>query len=170
MTQIFIVKNYKNKRDNDKNILKGTSDSIINALSENKGYHQLLMNNINYNLFLDVDGIDNSEDHLIYELINKLSDILDIDMTDIKFTVSKKDTLSYHITIPCIHGNLETQKHFAEQLKQDFNYIDLCVYQNNRWFRLPNQTNKDKPVPHIIINGKMIDFVLDIIQPKSELI
>ena len=170
MTQIFIVKNYKNKRDNNKNILKGTSDSIINALSENKGYHQLLMNNINYNLFLDVDGIDNSEDHLIYELINKLSDILDIDMTDIKFTVSKKDTLSYHITIPCIHGNLETQKHFVEQLKQDFNYIDLCIYQNNRWFRLPNQTNKDKPVPHTIINGKMIDFVLDIIQPKSELI
>ena len=37
--------------------------------------------------------------------------------------------------------------------------IDLTVY-SNKWFRLPNQTNKDKPFEHKIVNGKMKDFLI----------
>jgi hypothetical protein len=33
--------------------------------------------------------------------------------------------------------------------------------------RLPNQSNKEKPIIHSIINGHMLDFLLDLIQPKS---
>ena len=70
-SQIYIVKNYKIKRDILNNIVKGSSDIIIKALTENKGYHQLLMDDINYNLFFDIDGISKTDDHLIYEFMNQ---------------------------------------------------------------------------------------------------
>ena len=168
-SQIYKLKDYKTKRDDPKNIIKGTSKDILNALNDNKGYHQLLFDDIKYNLFFDIDGIVLDAEKSIYTFIEYLVEELDIDLTDIKYTESKKDkSLSYHLVIPSLNANLKTQKHLAEQIKKDFDFIDLCVYQNNRFFRLPNQTNKEKPLPHIIINGSMIDFVLDIIQPKSE--
>ena len=167
---INTVHNYKSKRELVTNVFKGTSDTIITALTEDKSYHQLLTDDVNYNLCFDIDGISSTDGHLIYELLNNISDLFNIDISSIKLTKSVKDTLSYHVVIPSIHATLTTQNHLGKQLKRDFDYIDLCVYQNNRWFRLPNQTNIEKPNAHIFISGQMINFVLDIIQPSSELI
>ena len=38
------------------------------------------------------------------------------------------------------------------------------------WFRLPNQTNSDKKIPHNIINGKMADFVVEFVENCDEII
>ena len=92
-------------------------------------------------------------------MLNNLSDLFNIDISSIKLTKSVKDTLSYHVVISSIHATLTTQNHLGKQIKRDFDYIDLCVYQKNRWFRIPNQTNKEKPNAHIIVSGQMIDFV-----------
>ena len=38
---------------------------------------------------------------------------------------------------------------------------NLCTsFYSNKWFRLPNQTNKIKPFSHNIVNGKMKDFII----------
>ena len=38
-------------------------------------------------------------------------------------------------------------------------YIDTSIY-SNKWFRLPNQTNQDKPLMHYIKRGNMSDFLI----------
>jgi len=168
--QIYSLKNYKTKRDDPKIIIKGNKNEILAQLSTDKGYHELLMDDTEYNLFFDVDKIPLEEDHIIYEFIEKLSNNLRLDITDIKFTLSKKDTLSYHIVVPTKRATLATQLEMAKRIKLKFEYVDLAVYQNNRFFRLPNQTNKEKPLAHTIINGSLIDFVLAIEQPNVDIL
>jgi hypothetical protein len=167
MYKIFTLKNYKTKRDDPKIIITGDKNQILEALTNDKGYHELLMDDIEYNLFYDIDKIPLDQDYLIYDFIELLSKISHYDITDIKYTLSKKETLSFHISIPRIRATLATQLGMAKKIKERFDYIDLAVYQNNRFFRLPNQTNKEKPLAHIIINGSMMDFVLAIEQPNS---
>eukprot|EP01041_Mallomonas_annulata_P006002 gene6002-12099_t len=38
-------------------------------------------------------------------------------------------------------------------------FMDTSIYRNG-WFRLPNQTNKDKPIDHKVSNGDMSDFIV----------
>ena len=38
-------------------------------------------------------------------------------------------------------------------------YVDTSIY-SNKWFRLPNQTNEDKPLMHYIKRGNMSDFLI----------
>ena len=168
-SQIFKLKNYEVKRNDPKIIVKGSYKEILTSLNENKGYHLILYDAINYNLFFDIDKVPLNGNQSIYTFFESLSEELNVDLTDIKYTESKKDSgLSYHVVIPSLNANLKTQLHLAKQLKTNFDYIDLDVYQNNRFFRLPNQTLKDKPLPHLIVNGIMSDFILDLIQQKSE--
>ena len=166
--QILKLKNYKSKRNESKNIIKGSVNDILLALQNDNGYHELLFENQKYNLFFDIDKIPLENDYIFYDFITQLSNDIDIDITDIKFTLSKKETLSYHISIPRYRAGLKEQLHLAKQLKENFDYIDLAVYQNNRLFRLPEQTNEDKPLKHNIINGSMVDFVLAIQQQNTE--
>ena len=52
MSTIFAIrKNYTVKRDDPKIATKGTFPQILAALNDNKGYHQLLFHDVNYNLF-----------------------------------------------------------------------------------------------------------------------
>ena len=97
-----------------------------------------------------------------FHFFKNLFDELYIDLTDIKYTKSEKDdTFSYHVIIPKYSANLETQLYLVKQIKEDFgfNEIDLSVYENNRGFGLPNQSNKEKPIIHSIVNGQMSDFL-----------
>jgi hypothetical protein len=167
-TQIYKLKTYKSTRDDPKIIVKGTYKEVVDALAEDKGYHQLLFDDINYNYFYDIDGINPEEDYIVNEFAEHLVELFEIDGDDIKYTKSiKDDTFSYHILVPKYNGTLKTQLYLATQLKEKFSFIDLTVYQNNRFIRLPNQTNKEKPNTHKIMSGHMCDFVLDLIQPNS---
>jgi hypothetical protein len=152
-----IPKNYTVKRDDPKIITKGTFPQLLTALNENKGYHQLLFHDINYDLFFDIDKEPKDDEKSVYSFFEYLSDDLYIDLTDIKYTKSEKDdTYSYHVVIPKYNTNLKTQLYLIKQIKDcsGFSEIDLAVYENKRWFRLPNQSNKEKPIVHSIINGK----------------
>jgi hypothetical protein len=62
--------------------------------------------------------------------------------------------------------------YLVKQIEEEsgFNEIDLTVSENNRWFRLPNQSNKEKPTIHSIVNGQMSGYLLDLIQPKSSIL
>ena len=168
-SKIYSIKNYKVKREDPKIITSESYNDILIKLNSDKGYHLLLFDDIKYKLFFDIDNVPLTGDDSIYTFFEYLSKIKEIDLTDIKYTESKKgDTLSYHIVVPCIHATLKTQSELASNMKEDNKYIDLSVYQNNRWFRLPQQTLKEKPIEHKIINGIMADFMLDwILYSKS---
>lgn len=178
---IYAVEKYNSKRENLVHISSNNINIICDELMVNKGYHQIFSNNEKYILFFDLDNIidyDNDE-YEINEFINQVTDLLDISKNHIKYTKSIKPTekynhLSYHVTIPIIYSDLDTIKTIAGMIHNCTMYVkdfmDLSVYAYNRYFRLPNQTNKDKPLSHTIIKGEMKDFVLNHIPNNSKLI
>ena len=52
-----------------------------------------------------------------------------------------------------------------DPLKLD--YIDLAVYKKYRWFTLPYQSMKEKPIFHSLVKSDMKDFILDYIPDDS---
>ena len=46
-------------------------------------------------------------------------------------------------------------------------YIDLSIYCSHP-FRLPNQTNLEKPLKHVIKRGEMIDFFVHYTENATE--
>ena len=153
----------------------GSIAELVKELENNKGYHQFFISKPNkyYTLYFDIDhvihseninGVDMSARGILYDIISDLSEYLEVDINNIYFTESKKSEseYSYHISIPSFNASLETIKTLVLDFKEITNfkkYIDDSVYNNHRWFRLPNQTNYEKPHEHKIIYGQMIDFL-----------
>jgi hypothetical protein len=171
--EIFGLKLYK---INSKNIIKSTGD-IYNICEiytkENKGYHIKLFNKDNVILFGDVDHINNKS--IFKEILNALSDFFNIDMDDISYTVSKKlDEYSYHWSFNGFYTTVENLKKYMLSFKKSYpqfdKYIDLIVYSNNWWFRLPFQTNDDKPHEHKIKKGEPSEFVINYIPENCKLL
>jgi hypothetical protein len=99
---------------------------------------------------------------------------MDIDILDIKYTLSVKENNihSYHFTIPSIKTTINNLKCFFKQeiYKEFCEYIDTSVYADNKYFRLPNQTNENKPFTHKIMHGEMKNFIINYVEEsKSEL-
>lgn len=112
------------------------------------------------------------ENETIFENIkNALIDFFDID--NISYSLSKKgNEFSYHWSFNAYHTTLKNLKNLMTIFKKNYSefnkYIDTVIYSNNRWFRLPNQTNKDKPYAHKIIYGSSTDFILNYIPEGSD--
>lgn len=167
------------KYSDNKGLVPIESDDIniiTDNLKDNKGYHLKLIDDINYKLYFDIDHIPNN--YFIHSILTELSDMFDIDISDIKYTESIKQTeYSYHLVIPKFICTKDTIKHFIKNIKTKDNfkyyeetpiilnkYFDDSVYNENQLFRLPNQTlKKDKPIEHTIKNGNMEDFILNYI-------
>ena len=136
-------------------------NSMLKRLEKNKGYHLRVNEDEKTIIFLDVDNVP--DENTFNNLIGLLCKEFDLLPDEIKYTKSIKldNTLSYHLSIPkieCVVGDLK--KEFSLPVYNEFSkYIDLSVY-SKKFFRLPNQTNKTKPLPHTIINGCMKDFIL----------
>jgi hypothetical protein len=187
MYKIYKIKDYT--PNNTKRSLlvpfEDTLDNISTELLKNEGYHLLMKNDELTIFYLDLDKIKIYHDKKIdgdyvEESIEMIQDffksIVELDRTDIKFTLSKKpdDILSYHITVPKINSTLKDMHQIIIKMKK-FNpllsaFIDDGVYNDNRLYRLPSQTNKDKPHKHIIINGEYKDFIHQYVPEESFLI
>ena len=171
--EIFGLKLYK---INVKNIIKKTGD--INEIceiytKENKGYHLKLFNNDNVILFGDIDHINDKS--IFKDILNALSDFFNIDVDDISYTVSKKDLeYSYHWCFNGFYTTVENLKKCMTDFKNKYSkfdkYIDLIVYSNNWWFRLPFQTNDDKPYTHKIKKGEISEFIINYIPDECKLL
>jgi len=59
---------------------------------------------------------------------------------------------------------------FKKAYPQFEKFIDLIVYSNNWWFRLPFQTNGDKPYAHKIKKGEPSEFVINYIPENCKLL
>ena len=118
-SKIYSIKKYTAKRDDPKIITTGTCREILEALTKDKGYHQLLFNDINYKLFFDIDNVQDNDTQSIYDFFEYLTDEFDIDLTDIKYTQSNKESgKSYHVIIPVFRATLEVQLFLITQIKK----------------------------------------------------
>ena len=161
--EIYSVKKYK---VDNASIKVGSGDiyKICNKLSNDKSYHLNLLNDTDYILYGDVDHIANEE--LFEQILEALSDYFNIDKDDISYTKAiKENEFSYHWSFNAYIATLKQLKLYMKEFKNKHpkfkDYIDLSVYSNNRWFRLPNQTNEDKPIAHKVIKGNMSDFIFN---------
>lgn len=171
--EIFGLKLYK---INAKNIIKNTGN--INTICEiytkqNKGYHLKLFNNDNVILFGDIDHVEKKS--VFKEILNALSDFFNIDVDDISYTLSKKgDEYSYHWSFNAFYTTIENLKKYMTDFKKVYpqfdKYVDLIVYSNNWWFRLPFQTNDDKIYEHRIKKGNASEFIVNYIPENCKLL
>jgi hypothetical protein len=158
---------------------------ILELLTENKCYHSVLSSNVDkrYIMFFDLDG---NEDHKVdvNEFIQKMCSYINdiykfkLNINDFCYTKNDKYKYKFHVTIPIIEAKCSEQKalcrEFVKKYPQYEKYkiadkyyeiLDTSVYRTNGLFRLPNQTKGIKDDEdyglHIIMRGKMEDFILD---------
>ena len=179
---IYEIEKYKgvflNKTCNKWNVKSYSSDSvkkIISKLKDNKGYHIRINDNEKCILYGDIDHVDIQQDKYFFkEFLTDFSKYLNIDKYDVSYTKSiKEGCLSYHWSYNKLYCDVPTMKKIIEEflfLYPKFNknkYIDTSIY-SNKWFRLPNQTNTDKPLIHIIKRGSMDNFLIHYINKAIE--
>ena len=164
---------YFNKTSNKWNVKSYTSDSIkkiTSKLKNNKGYHIRINDNEKCILFGDIDHVNINTHKIFFKEFSKdFSNYLKIDKNDICYTISTKvGCLSYHWSYNKLYSDVKTMKKIIEDflnLYPQYNInkcIDTSIY-SNKWFRLPNQTNDDKPLMHYIKRGNMSDFLIHFI-------
>lgn len=169
---IFKLKNYNISKNEDGTFncdcYTGSIDKIINRLEKDKGYNLRIDPTKRCILFGDLDHIP-SED-IFNKFIQLLCVVFDVTKDKVSYTSSIKPTeFSYHWSIPSIEASPKILKKTLNKTKFDEfrSYIDLSIY-DSHWFRLPNQTNLIKLIPHKIINGKMADFIVDFVENCDE--
>jgi hypothetical protein len=173
--KIYTVKNYSYTSHSDYNaFISEDIEQIINELNNDNGYHLLLQKNIEYKIFFDLDNVINDEQ--FRRFLRYIDTTYYISFNDISYTKSTncKGLLSYHIVWITQKGYLHNIQQLCNSIKSDDYYyenfddiLDTSVYAHNRWFRLPNQTNKNKPNTHTIIKGSMNDFIFNYFDNNS---
>ncbi len=144
-----------------------------------KGYHERLNGTDKIRIFGDIDHYFGNIEQFKDSLTNAMNEVLNLNITkeDIKFTFrcTNKTTneQSYHWVIPRYCMELKQMKKLMEHIyntyfsdlfddkKKGEESLDVSVYSNGRWFRLPNQLKDGVAnTEHIILNGNIEDFVL----------
>jgi hypothetical protein len=177
---IYELPNYKQKLDEKGNAFNtksftGTIDDVEEELKNDKGYHIQLKKDEPCIYYGDLDHIPNKQMFINFAKI--LCNILKIDHDEFKYTYSfkEKNNLSFHFSIPSMHTTMDNLKSCMSKIRSLYtefevnDRLDLNVYTNNRWFRLPNQTNKEKTESHDICNGTFKDFICNYIPDDSTL-
>ena len=170
--KIYGLSQYKIMNEDIK-IKTTTLKKACKHLLKDNHYHICLKEDEDIILFGDIDHV------LDYKMFDKILDALSvffyIDKNDIAYTMSTKENeWSFHWSFDGYHTQLNTLKELMIIFKnkkehEDFiNYIDTTIYSKNRYFRLPNQTNKDKPIAHTIEKGEMQEFIVNYIPDESE--
>ena len=177
--KIYSLKHYQVYRDNNNEplnvpIISGDIKKITNELKNNKGYHLFLKPDTPYILFADLDNVPSFEK--VLNIIDVIASQLNIDVSKIKYssctkTTDNGDVFSLHLSIPSLNATLAQQENIFKDIRNidplKLDYIDLAVYKKFRWFRLPYQSMKEKPIFHSLINSDMKDFILDYIPNDS---
>jgi hypothetical protein len=176
MYKIYSLRNYKiftdeNNEPINANVISGDIDKIYNELKTDRGYHLYLKDKTNYIIFGDIDHCSTFEE--VLDIFDIIAAYFEIEVSSIKYTHSiKGNEHSVHFSIANLNASLKQQEEIFKGIKNSnvlkTKNLDLVVYKHNRWFRLPNQSLKDKPIKHVIIKGDFKDFILDYIPSSSK--
>ena len=164
---IYPLQTYQTTKEHfEKDVFNGTIEQIVEELKQNKGYNIRIDPTKPCILFGDFDHCTKEEFNSFLEMI---CDEFDCELHEISYTESKKQNeYSYHWSIPTTKtlSPIELSKIFSTDEYKKFRsnpkkiQLDISIY-TTKFLRLPNQTNKDKPKEHKIINGKMEDFIVE---------
>lgn len=141
-------------------VIEGKTSYILNKLDDNHGYHLRIDPIENTIIYGDFDHCPNQE--IFNNFVDVLASYFEVNKNEISITLSNKiNELSYHWTIPSIESNCKSIHKFMkdDEFASFKSYVDLTIY-CPKWFRLPNQTNEEKPFVHKIVNGTMKDFLI----------
>lgn len=153
--------------------ISNTIQHLLLLLETDKHYHERL--NADMPLIFNID-LDNLIDFETFKnnLISYLGTFdLIVDQSDFRYTQNFGKSLpSYHFTIPKYYATSKTLKLFWSNFKLKYNYgseIDFGhLGSKGKWFRLPHQAKEGvQGTEHIIIQGQMIDFILQHIPTES---
>lgn len=154
-------------------------DDLVEELENNDNrYHMRIHFDDDYILFGDCDGFQGDFEEfagLLMQFLNEYYDIR-VNMKDISYTINDMKNGSFHYSIPKYFGSCEKIKeihaNFFDLHKDIFSVntkkgikriIDTSIY-CEKWFRYPNQQKSDNtPGIHVIHQGSMIDFVVELI-------
>lgn len=184
---------YKQNRKYCSNI-----DELMSVVNDNKNtpdrcIFEVLENSIR-RVYFDIENIPFDQEDIIYKIIQKLAEFMEISPDNYALTLNKGSHhigLSYHLTFPFkTHTTniLNMLRSFKLKYPEYVEYIDECVYNTNRLFRLPNQygiskyneirgnlapskwyyNGTEKTVPnenkyndvHRIVNGKFEELII----------
>lgn len=119
---------------------------VIESNSDNEKYTIFeILNNAIRRIYFDIENIPYEKEELIYEIIKDLAEFMEIDSNNYALTLNKGSHhpgLSYHLTFPFkTHAEniLNLVRQFKLKHPEYTNYIDECVYNSYRLFRVPNQ-------------------------------
>jgi hypothetical protein len=157
-------------------------NEILKLLEKNKGWHIRIDPNKKCIPYGDIDHL--KDELYLPEILEIIRDIYNVTIDEISYTFSYKedvDEYSYHWSIPSKSTTIKNLKWTFEALNKQYKALaekvikdniknkelfDISVY-SSRWFRLPNQTNEDKPDEHNIIKGNLEDFIVEYIKPNT---
>ena len=125
-------------------------EGMVKALEEDKGYHFVFFDNIDYIFVADVDGFNG-----FHVTIPKLN-----------CNIKKQKEIATNISKVYKNENPNSNK----------SLLDLSIYGDNKLFRCPNQTKPPDPIKnpdelgliHKVKKGKLENFILDNIPENSE--
>lgn len=158
---------------------------VVKVLTnKNRGYHESLNENDYYIFYGDIDEYRGTLKEFFYLLIEFMSKFynIKIDEDDIYYTNNKSKKGSHHYSIPKYYAKARKIKEIldnffqhhidqflykSENKKKDHKVVDTSFCMNG-WFRCPNQHKEgEKNTEHIIIKGKMEDFILTNVPENS---
>jgi len=181
---VYSVTNYATadaKFIKDNKVKFNSLSGLIYELKNNdKSYHFRIHNDKKYIFFGDLDGYKKDINEFVILLKDFLLNQYNIkfDSGDFKYTQNNKNLNSYHYSIPKLNATTEKLKeihtNFYKVNKEEFTIntkpikkiIDTTIY-SEHWFRCPNQSKGNINNQHIIINGKMKNFIIDFIPKNS---
>jgi hypothetical protein len=163
--KLYSVKQYagttfKSVDDTNAETIEGSTSELCKELETNKSYHLRINAELPCIVFGDIDHCPSEK--TFENFLDVIMNVFDVPKKDISYSLSvKENEYSYHWSI----FNIETDCSSLKSILSGYefasfkSYIDLSVY-CNKWFRLPNQSNKDKPFIHKIVQGKMKHFLI----------
>lgn len=158
-------------------------DELVEILGScDEGYHTRINSESNYKFFGDCDNYRGTFSNFA-KMLRKFLEIryeLIVNNNDISYTENKNKKGSYHYVIPNYFASCkklkEIHSNFLKEYKDEFIYrgenktekvVDTTIY-SNHWFRYPNQSKEGKSnTKHVVIQGKMEDFILEYIAKNS---
>ena len=150
-------------------------DDLISTIDDTVDNLNLRVHNkTNYILFGDLDGYSAGIERFKTLFIKFLKESygLSLNNLDIKYTQNYSKNGYYHFSIPKYFCKTEKIKEIIKNFKKYYpefgkRILDTTIY-SEKWFRYPNQLKEnEKGTEHKIVNGNIIDFIVEHIPDNS---